>query len=222
VKHIYKEFVVALFLAVWLVAAPATAQESEVQRYSDAGQKALANGNYGEAERAYEKLRDLEPTIAEVRANLGLIYFEEGKYEQAVPELQRALKLKSSLTKTEAVLAMATSEVGRYKEALPGLDKCFRGSSDPEMKRMCGLQLERVYTNLQRDSQAVEIALQLNRLYPDDPEVLYHSGKIFGNFAFLSMQRLSQVAPGSVWQHQTLAEAYESQKSYESAIGEYR
>lgn len=212
----------AVFLTVWLCATLMTAQESEVQRYSDAGQKALTSGNYSEAERAYEKLRDLEPGIAEVHANLGLIYFEEEKYEQAIPELQRALKLKPSLTKTDAVLAMATSEVGRYKESLPGLEKCFRGSSDPEMKRMCGLQLERAYTNLRHDSQAVEVALQLNRLYPDDPEVLYHSGKIFGNFAFLTMQRLSQVAPGSIWQHQTLAEADESQKSYEAAISEYR
>lgn len=221
-KHIYKKFVAALLLTAWLSATLAMAQETEVQQYSDAGQKALANGNYGEAERAYEKLRDLEPGIAEVHANLGLIYFEEGKYEQAVPELQRALKLKPSLARTDAILAMSMSESGRYKESLQGLERCFRETAEPEMKRMCGLQLERAYTNVHSDSAAVEVALQMNRLYPDDPEVLYHSGKIFGNFAFLTMQRLSQVAPGSIWQHQTLAEAYESQKSYESAIGEYR
>ena len=36
------------------------------------------------------------------------------------------------------------------------------------------------------------------------------------------MQKLAQVAPGSVWRHQTLAEAYESQGSYDAAISEYR
>lgn len=55
-------------------------------------------------------MRDLEPGIGEVHANLGLIYFEEGKFDQAIPELQRALKLKPSLTKADAVLAMATSD----------------------------------------------------------------------------------------------------------------
>jgi tetratricopeptide (TPR) repeat protein len=217
-----KKLTLALFLAGSLCAPHANAQDSEVQQYSEAGQKALASGDFGEAERAYEKLRDLEPGVAEIHANLGLIYFEEGKFDQAIPELQRALKLKPSLTKTEAILAMAKAEVGQHQESLPGLEKCFRGSADPEMKRMCGLQLERAYTNLHRDSAAVEIALQMNRLYPDDPEVLYHSGKIFGNSAFLSMQRLSQVAPGSVWQHLTLGEAYESQKSYDAAVSEYR
>jgi len=33
---------------------------------------------------------------------------------------------------------------------------------------------------------------------------------------------LSQVAPGSVWTHEASAEAYESQGSYSSALGEYR
>ena len=56
-----------------------------MQQYSDAGQKALANGDYSAAERAYEKLRDLEPGIAEVHANLGLIYFEQGKFDRGDP-----------------------------------------------------------------------------------------------------------------------------------------
>ena len=93
---------------------------------------------------------------------------------------------------------------------------------DPEMKRLCGLHLERTYTGLNRDSDAVKVGLELNRLYPNDPEVLYHNGRIFGNFAFLTMQRLAQVAPDSVWRHQAAAEAYESQGSYDSAISEYR
>jgi tetratricopeptide (TPR) repeat protein len=199
----------------------AISQDPNVQRYSEAGQRALAAGNYAEAEQAYERLRDLEPRIAEVHANLGLIYFEEGEFDQAIAELQRALKLKPSLTKTEALLAMSLSEVNRYSEALPGLEKAFRLSSDPEMKRMSGMQLERVYTASQRDDKAVEIALELNRLYPDDPEILYHDGKIFGNFAFLTMQKLVQVAPASVWRHQAAAEAHESEGAYVPALAEY-
>ena len=87
---------------------------------------------------------------------------------------------------------------------------------------MCGLEFERVYTDLQRDSQGGEIALQLNRLYPDDPEILYNNGKIFGNFAFLTMEKLAQVAPTSVWRHLAAAEAHESQGSYSEAIQEYQ
>ena len=43
---------------------------------------------------------------------------------------------------------------------------CKKASStpDPATKRMCGLQLMRTYTGLQRDQDAVKVALELNQL----------------------------------------------------------
>jgi len=195
---------------------------NSLQRYTEQGQKALASGRYGEAEQAFEKIRELEPGMAEVHANLGAIYFQERKFDKAVPALRQAIKLNPHLVKSATLLAISLSELGRYGEALPGLEKGFHGSSDSEVKRMCGLQLERAYTGMQRHNKAVEIAIELNRLYPEDPEVLYHTGRLFGNFAFLTMQTLAQVAPGSVWRHQAAAEAFESQGSYDLAVREYR
>src|SRR6202162_2224214 len=140
-----------------------TPNDGAMQRYSEQGQKALGEGRYGDAEQAYEKLRELDPGMAEVHANLGVIYFQERKFEQAVPALRQALKLKPALTKTAALLAISLSELGRYGEALSGLEKGFHQSTDPPIKRMCGLQLLRAYTGLRRDSNAVEVALELNR-----------------------------------------------------------
>jgi tetratricopeptide (TPR) repeat protein len=215
----------ALLVALcgFTIPLPAISQTTpqSAEQYAETGNRALQEGRYAEAEHAFEKLRDLEPNTAEVRANLGLIYFEERKFDQAIPELRRALKLRPSLTNSSAILAISLSELGQYTEALPGLEKGFH-STDPQMKRMCGLQLERAYTGLKRDSKAVEVALELERLYPNDPEVQYHDGKIFGNFAFLTMQKLWQAAPDSVWKHQAEGEALESQGSFEAAIGQYR
>jgi tetratricopeptide (TPR) repeat protein len=195
--------------------------ETEIQKYSQEGQQALAGGRYSDAEQAYEKLSKLQPELAEVHANLGLIYFQQRKFDQAALELRQALRLKPSLVRVESLLGMSLSELGQYSDALPGLQKGFR-SPDPEIKRMSGLQLERAYTALKKDNKAVEVAMEMNRTYPKDPEVLYHNGRIFGNFAFLSVQKLAQVAPESVWTHQAAAEAYESQGTYNSAISEYR
>jgi len=192
------------------------------EQYAEEGQRALAEGRLQDAEKAYEKLRELQPKVAEVHANLGLIYFQEGRFDQAVQALRYALKLKPGLTKPDSLLAISLSELGRYNDALPGLDTCFRRATDPEIKRMCGLQLLRVYSGLRRDRKAVDTALELNQLYSDDPEVLYHTGKIYGNYAFLAMQKLAQVAPKSVWRYQTLAEAHESQGAYDAAISEYQ
>lgn len=194
---------------------------SATERYAEEGQSALAAGRFEDAQKAYEKLRDLEPGVAEVHANLGLIYFQEGKFDQAELALRQALKIKPGLTKTDSLLAMSLSELGHYREALPGLEKGFRRSGDPETRRMCGLHLERAYTGLRQNNKAVEVALELDKLYPDDPEVLYHSGRIYGNFAYLTMEKLARVAPNSSWRHQAMAEAYESQGN-SIAVSEYR
>ena len=199
----------------------AQSSDNAVEHYAEQGQRALAEGHYPEAEQAFEKLRTLQPGVAEIHANLGLIYFEERKYDQAVKALRQALKLKPALERSETLLAMSLAESGRFEEALPGLEKGFRRSADPDGKRMCGLELQRAYSSLKRDSKAAEVAMELNRLYPDDPEVLYQTGKIYGNLAFLTMEKLAQVAPTSVWRHLAAAEAHESQGSYGQAIQEY-
>jgi tetratricopeptide (TPR) repeat protein len=64
--------------------------------------------------------------------------------------------------------------------------------------------------------------LELARLFPDDAEVLYCNGKIFGNYAFLSMKKLSEIAPDSIWRRQSAAEAFQAQGSYDAAIAGYR
>jgi tetratricopeptide (TPR) repeat protein len=211
----------ALLVALVFPPLAAFGQDTSVERYAEEGESALAAGRYADAEKVFEKLRELEPGMAEVHANLGLIYFQERKFEQAVPTLRQALKLKPTLTKSDNLLAMSLSEIGHYSEAVPGLEKCLHHSSGSEIKRMCGLELQRAYTGLKKDDKAVEVAMQLNRLFPDDPEILYQTGKIYGNFAFLTMEKLAQVAPTSVWKHLAAAEAHESQGSYDQAITEY-
>ena len=138
--------------------------EDAVQHYAQEGQQALADGRYGEAEQDFEKLRALQPGVAEVHANLGLVYFEERKFDLAVPALRQALKLKPTLVRSESFLAMSLSEIGHYDEAAPRLEKCFHRSPDAEIKRMCGLELQRAYGGSKKDSKAVEVAMELNRL----------------------------------------------------------
>src|SRR5438874_8227318 len=112
-----------------------------LQRYTEQGQKALASGRYEEAEHAFEKIRELEPGMAEVHANLGAIYFQERKFDKAVPALRQAIKLNPHLVKSATLLAISLSELGRYSEALPGLEKGFYGSYDSVVMLLSGLQL---------------------------------------------------------------------------------
>jgi tetratricopeptide (TPR) repeat protein len=217
---------VFVLLGVALAGSPAAAQRAPesgaLERYAAEGQKALAESRWADAARAYEKLRELSPETAEVHAQLGMIYFQQHDFARAVPTLRRALKLKPGLPNVDILLAMCLSELGQYTEALPGLQKGFAQSSDAALRRVAGLQLQRSYTGLAQDDKAVEVALQLTRLYKDDPEVLYHTGRLFSNYAYLLTMRLAEVAPASVWMHQAAGEANESLGSYDAALDDYR
>jgi tetratricopeptide (TPR) repeat protein len=216
---------VAAAVFLWTGVPESAARQTDpaqLQRIAADGERALAEGRYAEAEKAYQTLRGLSPSTAEVHARLGLIYFQQGKFSEAVPSLRKALELKPGLPKLDTLLAMSLSELGQYDEALPALTQGFDQPADPVLKRMAGLHLERAYTGLGRDREAVAVALELSRLYPDDAEVLYHSGRLFANYAYLQTMRLAAVAPDSVWMHLAAGEANESQGLHDAAIQEYR
>lgn len=217
-----RRFKVALaipcFCAAAALAHPQASADDAAAQYSDAGQQALAHGRYAEAQSDFEKLAQLDPGIAEVHATLAAIDFKQREYEAAVREVRTALRLKPSLPRLDSLLGLSLAELSRYSEAVPYLEKGFKQTADSETRRMCGLQLLRAYTGLGRDADAVETALSLNRLYPDDPEVLYHTGRIYGNYAYIVMEKLHDKAPGSVWMLQAQGEANESQKKYDAAI----
>jgi tetratricopeptide (TPR) repeat protein len=203
-------------------AAQQPADSAVLQQRAKEGERALAEGRYLDAQKAYESLRQLSPGTAEVHARLGLIYFQQGKFAEAIPPLREAIKLKPGLPKVDALLGMSLSELGRYEEGLPAVSKAFSQNEDGVLRRMAGLHLQRIYTGLGRDRDAVDVALRLSRLYPDDPEVLYHSGRLFANFAYLQTMRLAKVAPDSVWLHQAAGEANQSQGLHDAALREYR
>ena len=214
-------------LSAFLCMAPVVplAQQSTpavLQQHAKDGERALAEGRYAEAEKAFETLRQLSPGTAEVHARLGLIYFQQGKFSAAIPPLREAIRLKPGLPNVDSLLAMSLSELGNYEEALPALEKAFSQSADPVLQRMAGLHLESTYSGLGRDQDAVDVALRLSRLHPDDPEVLYHSCRLFANFAYLQTMKLAAVAPESVWLHLAAGEANESQGLYDAALREYR
>ncbi len=201
--------------------AAAPSQNDQIAELAQQGGEALAAGRFAAAEAAFLALSKLQPGVAEIYANLGAIYFQEGKFDEAVEVLKKALKLKPTLTKLKTLLAISLEESGHSAEALPGLEAGFRSATEPDVKRQCGLELLRAYTALHRDADAVTVGLALNKAFPDDGEVLYETGKIYGNFAYIAMERLRDKAPNSVWMLQAAAEAQESEQKYDDAIASF-
>ncbi len=201
-------------------AAPANGQ-NESERYATLGQQALAEGQFSEARRNFEQLAKLNPRLAEVHATLAVINFKMREYENAVAEVRSAQKLNPSLPRLTSLMGLSLAELGQFSDAVPRLEKGFKYTAEPEVRRMCGLQLLRSYTALGRDTEAVTTSVELNKLYPDDPEVIYNTGRIYGNVAFNMMGKLHDKAPNSVWTWQAKGTADEGQKDYAAAIVDF-
>jgi tetratricopeptide (TPR) repeat protein len=209
-----------LAFAVCLSFAPSARAigQSESERYALLGQKALAEGQYSEARSNFEQLAKLQPGVAEVHATLAAICFKLREYDGAATEVRKAQRLNPNLPGLNSLLGLSLAELGQFSDALPRLEKGFKEAPEPEVRRMCGLQLLRAYSGLGRDADAVTTSLELNKLYPNDLEVLYHTGRIYGNYAYIVMEKLHDKGPNSIWMLQAQGEANESQKDYDSAI----
>ncbi len=215
----------ALMVAA-LVAWPATqAQTPPDEMLRDTyrtAETAFREQRLGDAAIGFERLAELTPDTAEVHAKLGLIRYMQGRFNEAIPALGRALSLKPELPNVNSLLAISLAGSGRHREALPDLEAEFADPANGNLRRLIGLELQRSQAALGRDDLASAVLSELAKLYPDDPEVLYHSGRFYADMATSAMQRLLAVAPESVWGHQASGDALDSMGNHDLAIVEYR
>lgn len=195
--------------------------DADAASLAASGQRAVAHGDYAAAEEKFEELARLDPAVAEIHATLAAICFKRREYERAIAEIRAAQRLKPGLPKLDSLLGLSLAEEDKFADALPHLEKGFHQTAEPEVRRQCGLELLRVYGNLGRDADGVETSLALNKAFPNDPEVLYHTGRVYGSYAYTVMEKLHDTAPGSIWMLQAQGEANESQKNWDAAIAAF-
>ena len=99
-------YLLSLSILAATATAPLRAQsngaaQSREELLAQQGQQSLASGRLDQAEAAFAELAKLEPNVAELYANLGAVYFQEGKFDAAIDALRHALRLKPSLTKVK-------------------------------------------------------------------------------------------------------------------------
>ncbi len=212
-----------LAAAVALAAVPWIAAQTEsAQEVFERAERAISESRFAAAAADYRRLVEHSPDLPELRAKLGWIYYQMGSFEDCAETFAGALQVKPQMPTAEALLAICRSELGRFEESVPVLARLFERPPDPSLTRMIGLELQRGYLGLKRFHDAAATALRLSRSFPDDPEILYYTGRLYGDFSFLTMQKLSNLDGESVWAQLAAAEAYETRERFELAIVEYR
>jgi len=219
-----KRQVAGCVLLFFLLSGAGFSQESSAaaQAEVEQGLGALKSGNFSAAEQHLAAALKLDPTLAEVRANLGLAYYADRQYRKAAAEFKEALGRDPSLQTAKSFLPLSLAAAGSCDEALPGLKREFTSNPDLKLRRVLGLSLERCAVAVGDGAEANQAAQKLLADYPDDPDVLYAAGQLYAKLSSELYLRLMKVAPNSPRSYQVMGSAAAADGNWKGAIDAYR
>lgn len=137
-------------------------------------------------------------------------------------EAQVAAKSPAADPAAEARRALSLVESGRCTEALPVLRRNMERLADRQLRYYAAFAVARCGMSV-NDTVAVLDGLQvLRRDFPDDPEVLYASARIFAQLAERTGHELADRFPDSAQVGKLNAEALEAKQMWKEAVEAYR
>lgn len=197
---------------------PGATVQSEVQQGIDA----LQRSDFNAAEQHLSRALAQDPGLSEVRANLGLAYYADHKYADAAEAFSQALKQNASLQTARTFLPLTLAGLNRCVEALPGLRREFSSNPDIKLRRVLGLSLERCLVESGKQAEADQVTHELLAKYPDDVDVLYQAGQMYGKLSSQIYLHLMQVAPHTARGYQVMGEVSATEGNWQAAVDAYR
>ena len=146
------------------VIAAAEANTQTLESVLAEAHEAQARGDFSQAADAYQKAVELEPSVPELWANLGLMEHEAGKISEAMTSFQRAAHLKPSLFVPQLFLGLEYLQSKKAEAALPYLENAVRlNPNDLQAVHSLG----KAHVILGQSESATELYLKEVQLAPD-------------------------------------------------------
>lgn len=152
----------------------------------------------------------------------GIEEFHQGKYEPAKATLEQALKQKPGDAHARTFLALARAATGGCDAATPDLADIFAQNQAADLRRLSGLALVQCHLARNRYELALPIALEPQKQFPGDADVLYEAAKLHMKAWNDVVFQMYQKTPASYRVNQVSAEIFEVQGRYAEAAAEYR
>jgi tetratricopeptide (TPR) repeat protein len=211
-----------VLLCLLAIPRPGFGQQAAVSNFASlvaTAQQAQAAQDYAAAANAYKQALKLQPNMAELWANLGLMEQETGDISQAVFAFQHANRLNPSLYVPNLFLGIDYVRTGRVKEAIPLLSKAEKSnSSDPEPS----LALGRAYTALSKYSLAAHAYRHAADLNPKQSSTLFALGIAYLDQVEADSRRMSSGDQNSPYVKALFAESLDKQSRYAEAVRIYK
>lgn len=219
-----KQQVVACLSSLFFLVSAALSQQSSpaINAVVQQGLAALQSGDFAQAEQHFSAALKLDPSLAEVHANLALAYYSDHQFSKAIPEFKEAHRLNSSLATPKAFLPLSQAAMGDCPDAMTGLEREFAANPDPKLRRTLGLSLETCADQQGNRMEAVQVTQKLLAAYPNDPDVLYVAGQLYGRLSSEMYLKLMKVAPKSARSYQVMASFAATDGNWKGALEAYR
>ncbi len=194
-------------------------QSSNFESLVASAKQAQARGDYDAAAADYRQAVALQPTIAELRANLGLMYYATGKDEQAIDAFLHAIRLKPGLFVPNLFLGLDYLKLKRPKEALPYLKSAaLSNPADPEVQRALG----QAYAASGRTRLAIASYSRAVQLDSGSAEAWFHLGVTYLEQVEADARILLARHKDSGYLHALVADTFFEQRAFIQAAEAYK
>jgi tetratricopeptide (TPR) repeat protein len=215
---LYRAAVGALLLLAPVVLQGQSTDE-RLQQHFEAAQRAQQAGDLDTAANEYQSAIRLNPHIAELYANLGLVYYAQSKFGDSAVALTEAAKLKPELPGVSLWLGINDVKLGEPARAVLLLREAVR--QNPK-----DLQAERFYgTALWNSGETFPAIDQLTKtcaMFPSDTDSFFVLSETYRKAADHEMETVLAASTGRPFLHQVYGDIYREQHAWIRAAAHYR
>jgi predicted Zn-dependent protease len=204
---------------VVLLASSLLAQSPDLAEKSHHAKDLMAAGQFEQAVPIYRELVRALPGNPGMVMNLGLALDYSGHKREALGEFEKVLKLEPSNGLALLFLGTTYLDLGEAARALPPLEKLTK--AEPE-NREAQESFAEARLALKRFAPAAEGFERLSRYDPGKPKVWYGLGLAYDGLAQKSFDKLANLAPGSAYWLDLVAESRFDTQQLFSAFYLYR
>lgn len=206
-------------LVLTLVFKPAAFAQGNVEALYAEAQAAKTKGNIPLAVEKLQAILKLNPRLAPVYHNLGILYFEQGKLREATKAFEDGLGVDPNMSGSLVPLGVAYYQMGQLEKARGALEKAVSLKSEDPSAR---LYLGRTLADLGQQEAGATVLQEAVRQSPNDPRGLYELGQLHLKMAQGILKKLENQDPDSYLVNLIHAQMMEGMENYEGALVQYK
>ena len=232
-------FVIRAAMCIAALVWPAAAERVDTEAVAERAVQAERNGDFAGAATAFRMLLANGVDSPELRANLGIAYFQLHDYRRALQELQIALTKNPGSEPANLFGGLSLLSLERPKTAVPYLERAHRLQPGDIAPVLALARAELAANDLVR---ARDLYSEASHLDSQDAEAWYGLGiterilaertlrsaraadesRVLMSASAHDLGEAMQLDPGSVHAHMVLGESFRIAERYDLAVAEYK